>query len=356
MDKLVRRLQATLLASLAGILTVGAQPYLTFNNRPIGSPGEPLVMQTYLPDPGLDPAVFAQHRKGQTVAKYNVGQGRDVQGEDPPIDGLPAAIAVSYGPQLAYVFDPVECRILYAWQGGFLDFTPYWGDTETGSRVGNDYVPRLVGTLFHQASGPHPLSIGGKRASELGPPEYLGYTLEKGVPRFSFRLGGHVLRLLVRPLETEFSFVAEWSSEPPVKLAWSENDLKAKGEGTLELKTLGKPLAQHQGYKANVDVSIPTVAAGAALFNNYGCAACHSIDGSKGHGPSVGGIAGTLRALEGTEKPAMADAAYLLESIIEPNAKISKGYPPNYMPPFKLPGKELESLVLYIQSLATQPE
>lgn len=356
MDKLTRTLQTALCASLAVMLTAGAQPYLTFNNRPLGSLDEPLVMQTYLPDPGLDAAVFAYHQKGRTVAKYNVGKGRDVEGEDPPIDGLPAAIAVSFGPRLAYVFDPVECRILYAWQGGFLDFTPYWGDPSTGSRVGNDYVPRLVGTLFHKTAGKHPLSIGGQSVSELGQPDYLGYRLEKGVPRFSFRLGGHTLEVVVRPLDAELSFAAEWSITPAAKLAWNEAEISAAGEGKMLVRVSGKKLAEYQGYKVDVDVSQPNVPAGATLFNSYGCAACHSIDGSKGHGPSVGGIAGTLRDLDGAEKPVLADAAYLLESITEPNAKIAKGYPPNYMPPFKLPEKELASLVLYIQSLGTEPE
>jgi cytochrome c551/c552 len=354
----MQMLKTGLWISLAGGLTAGEEPYLTFNTHPLGSSEAPLVVQTYLPDPGLDAAVFAQHRKGQTVAKYKVTTGRDVQGEDRPIDGLPAAIAVSFGPRLAYVFDPVECRLLYAWQGGFLDFTPYWGDPLTGLRVGNDYVPQLVGILFHQTAGAHPLSINGKRIGELGEPEYLGYRLERGVPRFSFRVGGYTLQVIIRPLEAEFSFAAEWSSTPAAKLAWSEAGVSAAGAdtGTMLVRVVGKKLGEYQGYQVVVDVSEPNPATGGALFNSYGCAACHSIDGSNGHGPSVGGIAGTLRELEGVEKPILVDAAYLRESITEPNTKISKGYPPNYMPPYKLPAKELESLVLYIQSLGTEPE
>ena len=51
----------------------------------------------------------------------------------------------------------------------------------------------------------------------------------------------------------------------------------------------------------------------------------------------------------------VADTAYLLESIKNPNAKVVKGYPPNYMPPFGLPDVEYDSLILYIQSL-NKPE
>ena len=47
-----------------------------------------------------------------------------------------------------------------------------------------------------------------------------------------------------------------------------------------------------------------------------------------------------------------ADAAYLKESIQAPNAKSAKGFPPGYMPPYQMSEKEVDSLVLYIQSLS----
>ena len=154
-----------------GALPLAAQPLLTFNNRPLGSVEAPLVIQSYLPDPGIDESVFAQHHKGLVAPGYSPKEGRDTDGTEKPGAGLPAGIAVSMGPQLAYVFDPIECRPMYAWQGGFLDFTPYWGDEKRGSRVSKDYVPRLVGTLFYKAEGDHPLSIEGKPVRN---PEYVG--------------------------------------------------------------------------------------------------------------------------------------------------------------------------------------
>ena len=169
-----------------GALPLAAQPLLTFNNRPLGSVEAPLVIQSYLPDPGIDESVFAQHHKGLVAPGYSPKEGRDTDGTEKPGAGLPAGIAVSMGPQLAYVFDPIECRPMYAWQGGFLDFTPYWGDEKRGSRVSKDYVPRLVGTLFYKAEGEHPLSIDGKPVRS---PEYVGYSLEQGVPRFEFKAG-----------------------------------------------------------------------------------------------------------------------------------------------------------------------
>ena len=58
-----------------------------------------------------------------------------------------------------------------------------------------------------------------------------------------------------------------------------------------------------------------------------------------------------LQLVAAADLAVTADTAYLLESIKSPNAKIVKGYPPNYMPPFGLPDVEYDSLILYIQSL-----
>lgn len=334
------------------MLPAMADSYLTYNNRPLGSVEKPLVMQTYLPDPGLDEAVFAAHHKGLTAPGYSPKEGRDTDGKETPVAGLPAGVAVSFGPQLAYVFDPVECRPMYAWQGGFLDFTPYWGDEKRGSRVGKDYVPRMVGILFYKAEGTHPLSIDGKPITK---PEYVGYSLEKGVPRFEFKAGDHEVKVVIRPSKDSFSYEAEWTCSPAVKLSWNEGSFTAAGDGKMVCKFAGKSLGEFHGYQIKVDLSKANAGAGETLFNAYGCVGCHSTDGSKGHGPSLAGLAESMKELEGSDQKVHADAAYLFESIKNPNAKIAKGYPPNYMPPFQLKDVEINSLVLFIQSLG-KPE
>ena len=51
------------------------------------------------------------------------------------------------------------------------------------------------------------------------------------------------------------------------------------------------------------------------------------------------------------------DEGYLRESILQPNAKIAKGYPP-VMPTFKgrVSEEELNTLVAYLKSLSKTPE
>lgn len=325
------------------------EPRVTYENLPLGSIERPLVLRSYLPEPGIDPEVFAQHDTAASVAKYNPDIGRDVAGEVKPIPGLVAAVGVNFGAALSYVFDTTECRLLYAWQGGFVDMTPYWGDVERGSRLSFDYVPRLVGTLFWKSSGKDPIELDGTSISEIGPRIYVGYRLEKGVPVFEYRAGEVAFAISVRPSASPLSCEVTLTSSSDRKLSW--RGIAGAGIGKLVFNLTGSELARLQGYERAKKITKASVDAGEMLFNQYGCAACHSIDGSKSHGPSVGKLAGSKVEIEGQDHPVIADRDYLLESIKSPNAKLVKGYPPNYMPPFTLRDVEYESLVLYIQSL-----
>lgn len=334
---------------LLNLQLLAADPRVSYDNRPLGSIERPLVLRSYLPEPGLDPAVFRQHDRSAKVAKYNPGSGRDVAGEVKPVPGLVAAIGVNFGPALSYVFDTTECRLIYAWQGGFVDMTPYWGDQQKGSRQSFDYVPRLVGNLFWKTAGNDPIEIGGKSITELGPRVFTGYRLEKGIPVFEYSAGDTRFTMFVRPSSTPFSCEVTLTSSAEMPLGW--RGAKSTGKGKLAFTLTGTELAKFQGYEPAKKITRASINGGEMLFNQYGCVACHSIDGSKSHGPSVGKLAGTKVEIEGHDEPILADRAYLLESIKTPNAKLVKGYPPNYMPPFALRDVEYESLVLYIQSL-----
>jgi mono/diheme cytochrome c family protein len=83
-------------------------------------------------------------------------------------------------------------------------------------------------------------------------------------------------------------------------------------------------------------------AAGKALFASQGCAACHAFTpaGAKGTvGPDLD------EALKGKE------AAFIHESIVDPNAEITQGYPPGIMPGDfgqKLSEKQIADLVAFL--------
>jgi len=76
---------------------------------------------------------------------------------------------------------------------------------------------------------------------------------------------------------------------------------------------------------APIEATPVLVARGKTLFADDGCAACHSLSGAAGAGPSLNGAAGrTVELADGTS--VTADDAYLERSLTDPDADIVKGY------------------------------
>jgi cytochrome c551/c552 len=97
---------------------------------------------------------------------------------------------------------------------------------------------------------------------------------------------------------------------------------------------------------------------GEKLYQMFGCMACHSTDGTlQGKvGPSWKGLFGSQREIAGKKTTKVkADAAYLKESILNPGAKVVRGFEKfdAGMPIYEgiLNAVQVESLVRYIQSL-----
>lgn len=88
--------------------------------------------------------------------------------------------------------------------------------------------------------------------------------------------------------------------------------------------------------------------AGAKIVGSN-CKACHSIDGSKVVGPSLKGLFGKKETLS-TGDQVTVDENYIIESMLQPGAKIVKGYP-NAMPPQSLTDAEIASVIAYIKTL-----
>jgi cytochrome c oxidase subunit 2 len=106
----------------------------------------------------------------------------------------------------------------------------------------------------------------------------------------------------------------------------------------------------YQGKKVEVAAKGPPV--GYKLYQEKGCVACHTIDGSPRVGPTFKGLYGKVVTVltNGKERKVVADEAYLRKSMLEPNADIVKGFP-SVMPPEKMTNEELTALVDYIKSL-----
>lgn len=96
-----------------------------------------------------------------------------------------------------------------------------------------------------------------------------------------------------------------------------------------------------------------TAERGEQLVVRNACQACHSLDGTAGVGPTFAGLFGTERTFtDGTS--AIADEEYLIESIVEPDAKIVEGFDNAMVPYDFLSESEVQSLVEYIRSLSEE--
>jgi cytochrome c2 len=96
------------------------------------------------------------------------------------------------------------------------------------------------------------------------------------------------------------------------------------------------------------------VAKGKSDYTSLGCVGCHSIDGSKGTGPTFKGLYGAKSKLTNGQS-VTADDAYLLESIMDPDKQIVAGFSPGIMSAVIKPGSvsqpEAQALIAYIKSL-----
>jgi cytochrome c551/c552 len=93
------------------------------------------------------------------------------------------------------------------------------------------------------------------------------------------------------------------------------------------------------------------VAAGKAVFASQGCASCHTFAPANSTG-TIGPNLDTAPAASAKDDNNMDLAAFIKESIVDPNAYIAKGYPKGVMPEtFKsLSPTQLNNLVAFILS------
>ncbi|APR79666.1 Cytochrome c oxidase polypeptide II [Minicystis rosea] len=119
-------------------------------------------------------------------------------------------------------------------------------------------------------------------------------------------------------------------------------------------KVIVKPEAEYQKWlddAANVLDRMSPAEGGKLLFTQRNCFTCHSTDGSRIQGPTFKGVFGRTETLE-SGATITVDENYIRESLLEPNAKIVKGYPA-VMPTYKgqLKDKEIDALIAYLKTV-----
>ena len=101
---------------------------------------------------------------------------------------------------------------------------------------------------------------------------------------------------------------------------------------------------------------LPLSTVGQKLYTTLGCLGCHSVDGSKGVGPTWKNLAGSQEVLANGKKAAV-DYAFLKTMITHPGRVLIKGFPAGVMPSYgsRFTGKNVNNLyavVWYINSLS----
>lgn len=130
------------------------------------------------------------------------------------------------------------------------------------------------------------------------------------------------------------------------------------GHSLMRAKLFVMPEAEYAAWAAaGVAAAAGTPAErGKALAEKSGCLGCHSVDGTAKIGPTFLRLYGHKVPLS-DGRTVTADEEYIRESIVEPGAKVVKGYP-NVMPTFKttLSADEIAEIVAYLKTLPEEKE
>jgi len=244
-------------------------------------------------------------------------------------------IAVGHPGGSNFAFDAINCRPVYAWYGGYLDFR---GElTGRGGRGAKPLgVKRYLGTHATPFRNGNPDQLpkdvdfrGYRRDTKTGTPTFLfevdGLAVEQ---RLSFP-APETVRIEFRfshPSGATAYYHLDSKIHKPVGLSvglrWFASNVVAiptsVGEATITIRL--KPTTKTFTRK------LPNLT-GAQAFGLY-CAPCHSPDGSKLAGPSFNGLWGRQQTItrNGKSETIKVNEAYLLESILKPQAAVVKGY------------------------------
>ncbi len=134
---------------------------------------------------------------------------------------------------------------------------------------------------------------------------------------------------------------------PPVMVAYELDD-----DNVAALIALIKSLSDQHKASGAVESqgNVDPVQQGMQLTRNLGCTACHSTDGSQGVGPTWKDLFGKNETLADGSSVTV-DELYVKESILNPGARVVKGYPP-VMPTYTVSEEDMAALMAYLESLS----
>ncbi|MDZ4817972.1 MAG: cytochrome c oxidase subunit II [Planctomycetota bacterium] len=128
--------------------------------------------------------------------------------------------------------------------------------------------------------------------------------------------------------------------------------------GTEHSQMIGKVVVmepnEYQNWLAGGTTNEPPEVTGAKLFEQYRCGSCHTLDGTRGRGPSLIGIFGKQVRLN-NGRVVKVDDDYIRKSIYTPAAQVVEGYQP-IMPTYEgqLSEEAVMQIIAYMKSMTQQ--
>lgn len=153
-----------------------------------------------MPELADDPNIPSQARKNDDAHKHQPVKLPAMYRTFMPESG-PASIAVGMIGNISYCWDAGQCRLRYAWHGGFVDLEKNW--------AGNGNAKAEVnGTVFYRDETNFPIRLGTK--DHIPKPEYKGYSMINGYPTFKYHLDNVEVSERITPLVETAGFKREF--------------------------------------------------------------------------------------------------------------------------------------------------
>lgn len=249
-------------------------------------------------------------------------------------------IAVGMPGGFSFSFDPVHCRLVYVWFGGFLDFR-----SEAAGRGGR--MVDILGVKRHVGTALLPLRMGDAHR-DPGTIRFDGYRKElvTGIPTFLFRVDDvpveqRVLSFGPDQVTIELTFPESHRSESHRPVCYYQMDptavesvelserLRMSDSGVIEIpvdETWAQIRLQLHPIKDTFVRKEPTT--NGHLLYALHCMSCHTLDGKKRIGPSFADLWTRKRTVTRDKRAeeVIADEQYVRESILQPQAAIVEGY------------------------------